>query len=208
MNNTDGAQVLSLGSIQINGSARNDGSTINAMRNVAITGALTNTNAGFATATRTRTEPAAGLYITPSGSTTRYSAADLGWRGDMGGLYVLPSTTYPIAVFGASPISQGMQQSCATGDAAGECTRYFIYGNDDPVWARFGVASPAGLTAPSLPAAGMSCTTSTGGMDGTRAAHHDRRLRHLLGRPRHVPTRRSHRARRNWTQPSLLSTST
>ena len=49
LNNTDGAQVFSLGSIQINGSARNDGSTINAMRNVGITGALTNTNAGFTT---------------------------------------------------------------------------------------------------------------------------------------------------------------
>ena len=130
-------------------------------------GALTNTNAGFTTATQTRTEPAAGLYITPSGSTTRYSAADLGWRGDLGGLYVLPSTTYPIAVFGASPISQGTQSSCPTGDAGGECTRYFIYGNDDPVWARFGVASPAKVTAPSLPAGETSCTTSTGGIDGT-----------------------------------------
>ena len=38
LNNTDGAQVFSLGSIQINGVARNDGSTINAMRNVGITG--------------------------------------------------------------------------------------------------------------------------------------------------------------------------
>jgi len=143
LNNTDDALVLSLSSIQINGSARNDGATINAMGNVAITGALTNTHVGLQTSSQTRTEPAHAVYITPSGSTTRYNRNDLAWTGHSGGHWVLPSTTYPLGTFGADPKPPAMQ--CGLDGNGGEGGNWACnpaYGVHDPIWAQMRVASP------------------------------------------------------------------
>ncbi|MGE0332271.1 MAG: hemagglutinin repeat-containing protein [Ramlibacter sp.] len=143
LNNSDDALVLSLGSIQINGSARNDGSTINAMGNVTITGALTNTHVGLQTGSQTRTEPAHAVYITPSGSTTRYNVADLAWTGHTGGHWVLPSTTYPLGTFGADP--KPAATWCGLDGNGGEGGNWvcgYNYGTSDPIWALMRVASP------------------------------------------------------------------
>ncbi|MCA0212763.1 MAG: hemagglutinin repeat-containing protein [Proteobacteria bacterium] len=143
LNNTDDALVLSLGNIQINGSARNDGSTINAMGNVTITGPLTNTHVGLQTGSQTRTDPAHAVYITPSGSTTRYNVGDLAWTGHSGGHWVLPSATYPLGSFGADPKAPAMQ--CGLDGNGGEGGNWVCnpgYGVQDPIWALMGVASP------------------------------------------------------------------
>ncbi|MBX3659687.1 MAG: filamentous hemagglutinin N-terminal domain-containing protein [Ramlibacter sp.] len=164
LNNTDGALVMSLGNLQINGSAFNQGSTLNAQRNLTITGALTNTNAGFATTTQTRTEAAAGLYITPSGDTTEYKATDLVWVDHSGGHYVLPSTTYPLGTYGGNPRPGAIQ--CGLDGIGGEGGSYvchYGYTVTDPIWSLMHVTSPG--EPPASP--GGTCMVFTGGEDGS-----------------------------------------
>ncbi|MGE0497374.1 MAG: hemagglutinin repeat-containing protein [Ramlibacter sp.] len=164
LNNTNGALVMSLGNLQINGSALNQGSTLNALRNLTITGALTNSNAGFSTATQSRTEPADGLYITPSGDTTKYKATDLVWVDHSGGHYVLPSTTYPLGTFGGNPRPAAVQ--CGFDGVGGEGGSYvcnYAYTTTDPIWALMQVTAPG--TPPTSP--GGDCMVFTGGEDGS-----------------------------------------
>ncbi|MBX3585259.1 MAG: hemagglutinin repeat-containing protein [Ramlibacter sp.] len=164
LNNTNGALVMSLGNLQINGSALNQGSTLNALRNLTITGALTNSNAGFSTATQSRTEPADGLYITPSGDTTKYKATDLVWVDHSGGHYVLPSTTYPLGTFGGNPKPAAVQ--CGFDGVGGEGGSYvcnYAYTTTDPIWALMHVTAPG--TPPTSP--GGDCMVFTGGEDGS-----------------------------------------
>ncbi|MCW5258710.1 hypothetical protein D5038_20870, partial [Verminephrobacter aporrectodeae subsp. tuberculatae] len=168
LHNTDGAQLFSLGSIQINGAARNHGSTINAMRNVAITGTLSNTNADLRTGTQMRSEVVSELYITPEHDTTRYNASELDWTASKAGTYVLPSRTYPADTFGSLWIRPGGQQTCS--NILDPCTSSFLYSDDDPIWTRFGIASPSTLAQPVLPT-GLSildrgCTSTSGGEQG------------------------------------------
>ncbi|MCW5219780.1 hypothetical protein D5041_00110 [Verminephrobacter aporrectodeae subsp. tuberculatae] len=168
LHNTDGAQVFSLGSIQINGAARNHGSTINAMRNVAITGTLSNTNADLRTGTQMRNEVVSELYITPEHDTTRYNASELDWTASKAGTYVLPSRTYPADTFGSLWIRPGGQQTCS--NILDPCTSSFLYSDDDPIWTRFGIASPSTLAQPVLPTdvsiSDRGCTSTSGGEQG------------------------------------------
>ncbi|MDO8277739.1 MAG: filamentous hemagglutinin N-terminal domain-containing protein, partial [Burkholderiaceae bacterium] len=132
VNNTDGGYIFGLGDIRLNGPVWNDGSTLNASGNITIAGELRNSNAGLSVDTQTRSEAASGSYITPSGSTTRYSTAELGWRGDSGGHWVLPSATYPIATFGAEFKQVAVQ--CSGGGESGDGGCNFVYGTSDPIW--------------------------------------------------------------------------
>ncbi|MBW8832772.1 MAG: hemagglutinin repeat-containing protein, partial [Burkholderiales bacterium] len=196
LSNSGGALIYSLGDIAIGGQldvhglaqgnstlVTNSGSRIEAMGNLSVAAdALVNANPGLRLGSVTTTTAINQMLIQPEGSTKKYNLGDLGWDPSYKdkGAYVLPSSTYPIDVFGAMPRTAAVQQNCVgVGEGQSVCTTVHTYAASDPVWALFKVAPPdySGLTAPVLPAGQNNCmergsaadvpSRQTGGACGT-----------------------------------------
>ncbi len=151
---------------------RNVGATIESAGDMQLAVAdLQNLNADLRLGSQTTTRTPNQRLIQEESTGRKYDPATLGW--DAGwhdhGRYVLESTTYPLATFGAVKISPAALQVPVTSGLENEPGEYrteYVYGRTHPVWARFGAAAPnfSDLTNPSVPAGYWSCQD----VDGAR----------------------------------------
>jgi filamentous hemagglutinin len=176
VNNTNGALIYGLGNIAmadnldaggnptgqvqqlLNASAR-----IEAVGNIDMAAAnLTNRNDALTTRIATTTDAINKTYIQPNGSVTKYDAAVLGWDPyykENSGRYVLPSTTYPFAQYGATQMLLSNQSFCFNfvGEDAEPCPVVHNYPIGHPAWALFSVSPPdfSDLSVPVMPPASL-----------------------------------------------------
>lgn len=148
----------------VNGSAR-----IEAAGNMNLAVAnLYNRNDAFSTRTVTSVEALNKTYIQPNGSVEKYDPTVLGWDArykEWSGRYVLPSSTYPIAQFGAIAIELSNGPYCISWGDFQPCPEIHNYPPEHPIWALFNVAPPytGDLVMPVLPYAYGNCTTYNDG---------------------------------------------
>ena len=173
LNNTAGATILALGNLELAGSFDGSGNATSAMGSLLnasstiqsggdmgiVATQVVNRNDGLVLGSQTTSQTLGDIKVQAlSGSLSAvspvYDASQLGqapsqWNGQT--TWVLPSATYPIAVFGAVAITPEIVTNCTGGDSP-ICTTSYTYANTDPVWARFGVTPPP---APPQPPSGM-----------------------------------------------------
>ncbi|OGB21219.1 MAG: hypothetical protein A3I66_02515 [Burkholderiales bacterium RIFCSPLOWO2_02_FULL_57_36] len=172
VNNTNGALIYSLGNIAMAGSLDaggnpigevqqllNASSRIEAAGNIDMAVAnLTNRNDALSTRIATSVEAINKTYIQPNGSVTKYDVAVLGWDPyykENSGRYVLPSTTYPFAQYGATQMLLSNQSLCFDFglDGAQPCPVVHNYPIGHQAWALFNVSPPnfSDLVVPVMP---------------------------------------------------------
>ncbi|TFY97334.1 hemagglutinin repeat-containing protein [Ramlibacter rhizophilus] len=130
--NAPNALVYSSGDLLVTGPVLNTGGTLSAERHLEIRGTLDNRNAALSTTVQTRQEAASAFYITPVGSTQRYTPEQLRWRGDDAGIWILPSDTYPFETFGSDFLPLSRQCTPETDSTPEVC-----WSIDHPVFASF-----------------------------------------------------------------------
>ncbi len=175
VNNTNGALIYSLGNIAIAGGLDaagnptgqvqhllNASSRIEAVGNIDMAVAnLTNRNDALSTRVATSVQAINKTYIQPEGSITKYDAGVLGWDPyykENSGRYVLPSTSYPFAQYGAMRKVLSNESFCFDfgGEFSNPCPVVHNYPVGHPAWALFNVSPPdvSDLVAPTMPPIG------------------------------------------------------
>ena len=188
LGNTGDSTILALGALRIAGSfdpatgtatsatanLLNASSTIQAGGDLSIDAAsVTNRNDRLVQGSTTSTQSVPDTVLEVQGTSPATGLLDASTLGYVAtgnpvdhsrGYWVLPSTRYPISVFGAAPLQQEIVTDCSgvSADGLGSCTTSYTYPATSSVWQEFGVTPPPQAPVPPAGAPSYSGSDAQG----------------------------------------------